>query len=178
MGRERGMAKSLETQRNWITRAFNAIEDIVYIGLGVLLAGSSIILLVTGMIDFGRNLVTGDFIQQIVPLLDRILLILLFVELLYTIQVSFREHTIVPEPFLLVGLIAGIRRVLVLTAEGRMSAYVLGGLPLFLFIAISAMSPGYMDPLLEGWGPVVLLACCAWAGLGFAFIMRMVKIEG
>ena len=50
-------------------------------------------------------------------MLDRILLILLFVELLYTVQVSFREHALVPEPFLLVGLIAAIRRVLVLTAE-------------------------------------------------------------
>jgi hypothetical protein len=39
------------------------------------------------------------------------------VELLYTVQVSFREHALVPEPFLLVGLIAGIRRVLLLTAE-------------------------------------------------------------
>ena len=49
-------------------------------------------------------------------LLDLILLILLLVELLYTVQVSFREHTLVPEPFLLVGLISAIRRVLVLTA--------------------------------------------------------------
>jgi hypothetical protein len=39
------------------------------------------------------------------------------VELLYTVQVSFREHALVPEPFLLVGLIAAIRRILVLTAE-------------------------------------------------------------
>jgi hypothetical protein len=31
--------------------------------------------------------------------------------------VSFREHALIPEPFLLVGLIAAIRRVLVLTAE-------------------------------------------------------------
>jgi Phosphate-starvation-inducible E family len=45
------------------------------------------------------------------------LLILLIVELLYTVQVSFREHAIVPEPFLIIGLIAAIRRVLVLTAE-------------------------------------------------------------
>ncbi len=35
----------------------------------------------------------------------------------YTAQVSFREHQLVPEPFLIVGLIAAIRRVLVLTAE-------------------------------------------------------------
>lgn len=38
-------------------------------------------------------------------------------ELLYTVQVSLREHNLLPEPFLLVGLIAAIRRVLVLTAE-------------------------------------------------------------
>jgi hypothetical protein len=44
-------------------------------------------------------------------------LILLVIELLYTVQVSFREHGLIPEPFLLVGLIAAIRRVLVLTAE-------------------------------------------------------------
>src|SRR2546428_430295 len=40
-----------------------------------------------------------------------------FVELLYTVQFSFREHALVPEPFLIVGLIAAIRRLLVLTAE-------------------------------------------------------------
>ena len=69
------------------------------------------------MISFGQSLITGSLATNSVALLDRILLILLFVELLYTIQVSFREHILVPEPFLLVGLIAAIRRILVLTAE-------------------------------------------------------------
>jgi len=41
----------------------------------------------------------------------------MIVEILYTVQVSFREHALVPEPFLVVGLIAGIRRTLMLTAE-------------------------------------------------------------
>ncbi len=41
----------------------------------------------------------------------------MIVEILYTVQVSFREHTLVSEPFLIVGLIAAIRRVLILTAE-------------------------------------------------------------
>src|SRR5688500_9305274 len=54
---------------------------------------------------------------NIVPLLDRLLLILLIVELLYTVQVSLREHNLIPEPFLLVGLIAAIRRVLLPTAD-------------------------------------------------------------
>ena len=38
-------------------------------------------------------------------------------EILYTVQVSLREHALVPEPFLVVALIAGVRRVLIITAE-------------------------------------------------------------
>ncbi|MBA3357335.1 MAG: hypothetical protein H0U18_15635 [Pyrinomonadaceae bacterium] len=109
--------ESPQQKRNWVARAFTAVEDIVYLGLGVLLAGCSIALLVSGVISFGQNLMAGSLTTNIVPLLDRILLILLVVELLYTVQVSFREHGLIPEPFLLVGLIAAIRRVLVLTAE-------------------------------------------------------------
>jgi hypothetical protein len=33
------------------------------------------------------------------------------------VQVSFREHLLIPEPFLLVALIASVRRIIVLTAE-------------------------------------------------------------
>jgi len=50
-------------------------------------------------------------------LLDRGLLVLMIVELLYTVQVSFRAHSLVPEPFLVVGLIAATRRILVVTAQ-------------------------------------------------------------
>lgn len=106
-----------QPKRAWVARAFTVVEDIVYIGLGLLLAGTSIVLLVSGIISFVQSLMAGSLAAQIVTLLDRILLILLFVELLYTVQVSFREHTLVPEPFLLVGLIAAIRRILVLTAQ-------------------------------------------------------------
>ena len=69
------------------------------------------------------------------------------------------------------------REVDVLTAEGRISAYVLGALPVFLFFAISVISPGYMDPMFQGWGPVVLLGSAGWAALGFGFILRMVKVD-
>jgi uncharacterized membrane protein (DUF373 family) len=103
--------------RSWIARAFTAVEDVVYVGLGLLLGASAIVLLVSGIITFSQSLVAGTFPGSVVGLLDRILLILLIVELLYTVQVSFREHALLPEPFLLVGLIAAIRRVLVLTAE-------------------------------------------------------------
>jgi uncharacterized membrane protein (DUF373 family) len=103
--------------RTWIARAFTIVEDVVYVGLGLLLAGSAIALLVGGATDLVQHLASGPFSASVVGQLDQILLILLVVELLYTVQVSFREHTVVPEPFLLVGLIAVIRRVLVLTAQ-------------------------------------------------------------
>jgi uncharacterized membrane protein (DUF373 family) len=103
--------------RAWVARVFSAVEDVVYVGLGLLLAGCSLTLLLSGMLNFGQNLMAGSLTTNIVALLDRVLLILLIVELLYTVQVSFREHALMPEPFLLIGLIAAVRRVLLLTAE-------------------------------------------------------------
>ncbi len=45
------------------------------------------------------------------------MLIIIFAEVLYTVQVSLRQHVLQPGPFLAVGLIAVTRRILVLTAE-------------------------------------------------------------
>src|SRR5207302_1638469 len=92
-------------------------EDVVYVGLGLLLAGTALTLLVAGGIDFGQSAVAGTLPTTVTALLDRVLLVLLIVELLYTVQVSFREHALAPEPFLLIGLISAIRRVLLVTAE-------------------------------------------------------------
>jgi len=103
--------------RAWIARAFTAVEDIVYVGLGLSLACSALVLLGIDALHLVQSVVSGTFSTRIIASLDRIMLILLVVELLYTVQVSFREHAIVPEPFLILGLIAAIRRVLVLTAE-------------------------------------------------------------
>lgn len=61
---------------------------------------------------WGHSLAAG-----VVDLLDSILLVLLIIELLYTVQVSFRVHGLLAEPFLVVALIAVIRRVLVITAQ-------------------------------------------------------------
>lgn len=103
--------------RAWVSAQFTRVEDVVYVGLGLLLSACALALLVTGGIDFATNLIGGTVAARVVEILDRTLLILLVVEILYTVQVSFREHALVPEPFLIVGLIAATRRILVLTAE-------------------------------------------------------------
>ena len=74
-------------------------------------------MLVHGGIELVHAVTAGVDTKAIVSLLDRILLAVMIVELLYTVQVSFREHTLVPEPFVLVALIAAVRRILVITAE-------------------------------------------------------------
>ena len=110
-------AKPQESTRNWVAKGFSGIEDVVYVGLGVLLAGCALTLLTTAALAFWHHLLAGSLPANIVQLLDRLLLILLIIEVMYTVQVSFREHSLAPEPFLIVGLIAVIRRLLVLTAE-------------------------------------------------------------
>jgi uncharacterized membrane protein (DUF373 family) len=103
--------------RDWIARSFTHVEDILYVALGVLLAAGALVLLADATLTFVTNLVAGTLPGRIIGLLDRVLLVLMFAEIMYTVQVSFREHALVPEPFLVVGLIAAIRRVLVITAE-------------------------------------------------------------
>jgi hypothetical protein len=69
------------------------------------------------LVEFAGILIGGTLPDRVVELLDRILLILMIVEILYTVQISFREHALLPEPFLIIGIIAVTRRVLVVTAE-------------------------------------------------------------
>ena len=96
---------------------FDLAEDTLYVGLGLLLVAIAFTLLITEIVYFAQYLSTWTLAENVVFLLDRILLIIIFVEVLYTVQVSFRQHILRPEPFLVVGLIAVTRRVLVLTAE-------------------------------------------------------------
>ena len=103
--------------RDWIARSFTHVEAVLYVALGVLLAAGALVLLADATLTFVANLFAGTLPARIIGLLDRVLLVLMFAEILYTVQVSFREHALVPEPFLVVGLIAAIRRVLVITAE-------------------------------------------------------------
>ncbi|MGH9152043.1 MAG: type II secretion system F family protein, partial [Acidimicrobiales bacterium] len=69
------------------------------------------------------------------------------------------------------------REVKVLTAEGRMSAWVLGALPVALLLAIQVLNPGYAAPLYKGWGLLVLVMTGLSVLTGVAVILRMVKIE-
>ena len=54
---------------------------------------------------------------ETLAVLNQLLIVLMLVEILHTVRVSIRSHFLVTEPFLVIGLIASIRRMLVTTLE-------------------------------------------------------------
>jgi len=71
--------------RESVTRGFITTEDAVYVGLGMVLAGIALVLLVAVAVASVQALLGGTLPGHAVALLDRILLILMIVELLYTV---------------------------------------------------------------------------------------------
>jgi hypothetical protein len=94
------------------------IEIVIYSILAVLL---SLTILVT-IASAGRMLWDGlskwSLAAQTLRVLNELLIVLMLVEILHTVRISIRTHVLlVAEPFLIVGLIATIRRMLVITLE-------------------------------------------------------------
>jgi uncharacterized membrane protein (DUF373 family) len=106
----------------WADQGFMKVESITYFVLGILLT----VAVVKGLTDAATQLLdsfrthrdSGDLVFAI----DRLLIVLMIVEILHTVGVSFRSHSLTAEPFLVVGLIASIRRVLVVTLESSQVA--------------------------------------------------------
>jgi len=69
------------------------------------------------------------------------------------------------------------RDVAVLTAEGRISAWVLTALAPVMLFAIQTVSPDYMQPMYHGLGLVVLIGTGIFMAIGSVIIFRMCKIE-
>ena len=70
------------------------------------------------------------------------------------------------------------REVRTLTAQGRMSGWVLAALPVVTGLLISSISPGYMDPLLnDRLGHMAIAAAVVLEIIGFFVIQRIVNID-
>src|SRR6185437_10457999 len=70
------------------------------------------------------------------------------------------------------------RKIRSLTAMGRMSAYVLIGLPFFMAAALTAMNPGYMSPLYHSsTGHKLVVAALVMMGIGSLLLKRIVAIK-
>jgi uncharacterized membrane protein (DUF373 family) len=91
-------------------------ERLIFFLIGVAMFAAAAIMLVRSVAVIVSMLSSTDSIfTDGARFLDLILLVLMIVELAYTVTLSLRGEVLLAEPFLIVGLIAVIRRMLVIT---------------------------------------------------------------
>jgi len=150
---------------------WGSLEAGIYTALAFALALTAIIALAgTGRVLW-EGLWTWQSSDTVLQTIDRMLLVLMLVEILHTVRISIRSHVLVTEPFLIVGLIATIRRILVITLETanltrpetwtkngevifRASIIELGLLGLLVLVPVTAIyllrrSPGLLEEEIE-----------------------------
>jgi uncharacterized membrane protein (DUF373 family) len=142
------------------------VEDVIYVGIATLLAVSAVALLINAawsLTDLGDT----DTSELVLEILDLLLLVFIVVELLFAVRVTLRKRELVAEPFLVVGIIASIKEIIVLSVEaadllGKGEAFdhamievaVLGVLVLLLAGSAVLLRAKERDPE-EGEGDVV-----------------------
>jgi uncharacterized membrane protein (DUF373 family) len=98
------------------TGILDAFERFAYLAIALALSVPIVMLVVSAAISMLEVSEVG-VLETVLAVLDRLLLAFIFVELIDTIRVTVTERGIfIAEPFLLVGLIAVVRRILLLTA--------------------------------------------------------------
>lgn len=114
--------------RRFAVSTLVAVEDAIYVLLAVMLSLAAVWVLVS---LFSGLVINQSIETGVVLILDRLLLILMLVELLHTILLFLRTHHFRHEPFLIIGIIAAVRRILILTAQqsthpvGSINSYLL-----------------------------------------------------
>jgi hypothetical protein len=106
-----------EKMRLEFGRLLGQAEVLIYSILAVLLFATAL----TTIADAGKLLWESmrhwSATSETLLVLDELLFVLMLVEILHTVRISIRSHILVVEPFLVVGLIASIRRILVITLQ-------------------------------------------------------------
>ena len=95
-------------------RVLVVVEDAIYVSIAVLLAVAAGGVLVRAGIELWSTLPDDDP-NALVTLLDSLLLVFIFVELLYAVRTTLKERQILAEPFLIAGILASIKEIIVLS---------------------------------------------------------------
>jgi uncharacterized membrane protein (DUF373 family) len=93
-------------------------QDVVTIMIGVVLLFLAGALLVSGIVDFANQAPAGIAIAA-QKLLDHALFVLILIEIVHTVVLSLRAHRLIAQPFVVVGLVAVIRRILLLLSSTK-----------------------------------------------------------
>jgi uncharacterized membrane protein (DUF373 family) len=93
-------------------------ENIVYSFAGVMLAAAAVLVLVVVAYHLVTD-VAGGVEKGVTEALDGLLLVFILLELLAGVRATMKERKLVAEPFLVVGIIASIKEIVVLTLESK-----------------------------------------------------------
>ena len=103
-----------------VNRTLEIAEDFVYILVAAVLIVGAIAVLVGTCYSLVTNI--DDGVQDTVSrTLDDLLLVFILVELIGAIRVVVRERKLVGEPFLVVGMIASIKEIVVIAVSAKKS---------------------------------------------------------
>jgi uncharacterized membrane protein (DUF373 family) len=99
-----------------LARFIELAERVVYYGAALFLLVTIVMVFLSVIIGL-RDVAEAGLLQTALEILDKVLLIFIFAELLSTISTTIQEREIAAEPFLLIGLIAVVRRILAVTVS-------------------------------------------------------------
>lgn len=98
-------------------RALEMAEGVVYVGIAAFLVVTAVGALVAAARQipalFGADS-AGDAALEV---LDTLLLVFIVVELLFAVRITIAKRELIAEPFLLVGIIASIKEIIVLSVK-------------------------------------------------------------
>lgn len=100
-----------------IDKLYDSIEDVLYYFIAIVLIATGFLIFYDIILNFFSISFNDEFTKWLVSILDRSLLVLMIAEILYTIKVSIKERSLCADPFLIVAIIAAIRRILIISVE-------------------------------------------------------------
>src|SRR5689334_2636544 len=100
-----------------VVHYLSQIERIVLSLIAFVLVLLALLLLVSSVVAMIQSALSGNIRDGAIDILDGVLLVMMTMEIVYTVTLSLQSHKLVAEPFLIIGIIAAIRRTLVITAE-------------------------------------------------------------
>ncbi|NMP21881.1 phosphate-starvation-inducible PsiE family protein [Sulfobacillus harzensis] len=127
--------------RQRLVGVLGIFEDMIYVLLAFSLFAGALYIIVDTVVHLDLTSLSS-FINSV---LDRFLIVLMLAELLHTLLLFLKTHQFRHQPFLIVGIIAAIRRILVITAkaavnrpEVHVSSYLLDlGVTTFVALALT-----------------------------------------
>ncbi len=116
---DRTTSKDVPPHVRFGNRLLEIAETVVYVGIAALLVVVALTVLGVTALNV-PTMIGGDFgstQDAALELLDSLLLVFIVVELLYAVRATIAERQLVAEPFLLVGVIASIKEIVVLSVK-------------------------------------------------------------